>query len=104
MLWITLIKSVSVISKSTSESFILIMLLLLLLICACVKFLSTTSIFTISVKVLLNILHILLGLETISFPSCRCILQVNLLLGEPLSLFTNFHSTLEVLFELVIIF
>jgi hypothetical protein len=91
---------VSVISKSTSESFILIMLLL---ICGCIKFLPTTSLFTISVKVLSNILHILLGLKTIPFPSCRCILQVNLLFGEPLPLFTNFHSTLEVLFELVII-
>jgi hypothetical protein len=76
----------------------------ILLVCGCSKFLPIMSLFTVSMKVLLNMLHVLLGLETISFPSCSCILLVSVLFGEPLSLFTNFHSTFGVLFDLVTIF
>jgi hypothetical protein len=41
---------------------------------------------------------------TISFPTCKCILPIRMLFGEPLSLFTNSHNTFEVLFDLVMIF
>jgi hypothetical protein len=64
MPWITLIRLVSVISNRTSESFWLIMLLL---VCGCSKFLSSMSLFTVSMKVLLNMVHVLFGLETISY-------------------------------------
>jgi hypothetical protein len=43
-------------------------LIVLLLICECIKFLSSKSLFTVSKKVTLDVLHILLGLETVSFP------------------------------------
>jgi hypothetical protein len=49
----------------------------------------------VSKKVMLNKLHILLGLETVSFSTRRCILQVSVLFTEPLTLFTNFHNTYE---------
>jgi hypothetical protein len=67
-------------------------------------FLSSMSLRTVSIKVLLNILHILLAFVTISFSTCRCILLVLVLFGEPLSMFTNSHNTFEVIFELVIMF
>jgi hypothetical protein len=82
-----------------SEFFTLIMLLLV-----CGGFLSSMSLLTVSMKVLLNILHVLLGLATISLPTCKCILPVRMLFGEPYSLFTNSHITFEVLFDLVMIF
>jgi hypothetical protein len=75
---------------------------MLLLVCG--GFLSSMSLLTVSMNVLLNIFHVLLGLVTISFSTCGCILLVLMLLGEPLSLFTNFHDTFEVLFELVMMF
>jgi hypothetical protein len=46
-------------------------------------------------------LHVLLGFETVSPSTCRCILQVNVLFREPFFLFTNFHNILGVLFEVV---
>jgi hypothetical protein len=61
------------------------------------------NVFTVSKGVTLNMLHILLGLETVSSSTCRCTLQVNVSFRGPLSLFTNFHNNLRVLFELVII-
>jgi hypothetical protein len=75
--------------------------ILLLLVCICVEFLSNMNLFTISTKPLINNL---LRLETISFPSCKYILIVSVLFDDPLSLFTIFHNTLGVLYELVIMF
>jgi hypothetical protein len=57
------------------------------------------SLFTIFKKVILNVLHIL---ENVSFSTCTSMLQDSALFREPLSVFTNFHNTLGVLFELVI--
>jgi hypothetical protein len=65
------------------------------------KFFWSKSLCIVSKKAMLNMLHILLGLEIVSFSTRRCSLQVNVLLKEPLSLFTNFHNTLGVLFELI---
>jgi hypothetical protein len=52
----------------------------------------------VSKKVTLNMLHVLLGLETVSVSTCRCILYVCVSFREPFSLFNNFHNTLLVLF------
>jgi hypothetical protein len=100
MMWMW-INSVSVIPNRTSESFKLI---LLLLVCGCNVFLSSISFFTVSMKVLLNTLHVVLWLEIISCPSCRCLLLVIALFGEPLPLFTNSQNTSGMLFDLTVIF
>jgi hypothetical protein len=91
------IHSVSVIDNWINESFGLIVLLL---VCECIKLLQSKSLITVSKKVMLNTLHVLLGLETVPFSTCRCMLKVNVLSRGPLSLFTNLCSTLGVLFEL----
>jgi hypothetical protein len=65
---------------------------------------SSIGLFTVSMKVLLNMLQVLLRLETISFPFCRCILLVRAVFGESLSLFTNSHNTFGMLFDVAIIF
>jgi hypothetical protein len=72
------------------------------LLLACGGFLSSMSLQTVSLKILLNILLILLAFVTISFSTCRCMLLVLVLFGEPLYLFTDFYNTFEVLFGLVL--
>jgi hypothetical protein len=67
--WTTVVSSVSVISNRTNLSFWLI---LLILVCECIKFLSSKDIFMVSEKVTLDMVHILLGLETVSFSTYRC--------------------------------
>jgi hypothetical protein len=58
-------------------------------------------VFTVSKKLVLNMLHFPLGFETVSFSTCRIILQANTSFRDPLSLFSNFHTTLGVLCEQV---
>jgi hypothetical protein len=82
-----------VIFNKTKESFKPVMLLL---ICECIKFLPNIKLLTISTKVLLKILQVILGLETTCLLSCKCILLVKILFGEPHSQFTNFHSAFAV--------
>jgi hypothetical protein len=48
----------------------------------------------VSKKIMLNMLLILTGLETVLFSICRCVLQVNVLVREPLSLLTSFRSVI----------
>jgi hypothetical protein len=48
----------------------------------------------VSKNIMLNMLLILTGLETVLFSICRCVLEVNVLFIEPLSLLTNFRSVI----------
>jgi hypothetical protein len=88
------LNSVSVISIRINESFWFIALLL---VYKCIKFLFNKGSFMTSMKLTLNMLHILLGLKTVSFFTCRCTLQV--LSSECFTPFINLNNTSVVLLE-----
>jgi hypothetical protein len=69
-----------------------------------VNALNFYRIYRTSIKVLSKILQVILGLETTCLPSCKCILLVKILFGEPRSRFTNFHSAFDILVDLFIVF